>query len=114
VHQVDLKDPGSQNLRTLAFKAEAVGVTQIYTTMAMAATARDRRKIMFFSHNKSKNVKISNNFFSFFSSLNQYFPHIPFVASKKETSIFWTVSTIAGCDLDQDLFKYNQSYFASN
>jgi hypothetical protein len=28
-------------------------------------------------------VKISNKFFSFFSSLNQYFPHIPYVASKK-------------------------------
>jgi hypothetical protein len=27
-------------------------------------------------------MKISN-FFSFFSSLNQYFPHIPYVASKK-------------------------------
>jgi hypothetical protein len=28
-------------------------------------------------------VKISNKKFSFFSSLNQYFPHIPYVASKK-------------------------------
>jgi hypothetical protein len=37
---------------------------------------------MFFSHKKSKNGKISNNFFSFFSSQNQYFPHIPYVASK--------------------------------
>jgi hypothetical protein len=27
-------------------------------------------------------VKISNNFFSFFSTRNQYFPHIPYVASK--------------------------------
>jgi hypothetical protein len=60
VHQVSLKDPGSQNFRTLAFKGEAVGVTQIYptTAAAAAATARDRRKfflaqIMFFSHKKS-------------------------------------------------------------
>jgi hypothetical protein len=29
-------------------------------------------------------VKISNKFFSFFPSLNQYFPHIPYVASKKQ------------------------------
>jgi hypothetical protein len=29
-------------------------------------------------------VKISNKNFSFFSSLNQYFPHIPFVASKNQ------------------------------
>jgi hypothetical protein len=27
-------------------------------------------------------VKISNKFFSFFSTRNQYFPHIPYVASK--------------------------------
>jgi hypothetical protein len=30
-------------------------------------------------------VKISNKKFSFFSSRNQYFPHIPYVASKKVT-----------------------------
>jgi hypothetical protein len=29
-------------------------------------------------------MKISKNFFSFFSSLNQYFPHIPYVASKNQ------------------------------
>jgi hypothetical protein len=29
-------------------------------------------------------VKISNKNFSFFSSRNQYFPHIPYVASKKQ------------------------------
>jgi hypothetical protein len=28
-------------------------------------------------------VKISDKKFSFFSSRNQYFPHIPYVASKK-------------------------------
>jgi hypothetical protein len=28
-------------------------------------------------------VKISNKKFSFFSTRNQYFPHIPYVASKK-------------------------------
>jgi hypothetical protein len=28
-------------------------------------------------------MKISEIFFSFFSTLNQYFPHIPYVASKK-------------------------------
>jgi hypothetical protein len=43
---------------TLAFKEEAVGVTQIYPTTATAATARDRRafyiaQIIFFSHKKS-------------------------------------------------------------
>jgi hypothetical protein len=38
---------------------------------------------MFFSHKKSLNVKIGNNFFSFLSTRNQYFPHIPYVASKK-------------------------------
>jgi hypothetical protein len=27
-------------------------------------------------------MKISENFFKFFSTLNQYFPHIPYVASK--------------------------------
>jgi ADP-dependent phosphofructokinase/glucokinase len=29
-------------------------------------------------------VKISNKNFSFFSTRNQYFPHIPYVASKKK------------------------------
>jgi hypothetical protein len=42
-------------------------------------------QIMFFSHKKSLNVKISNKKNSFFSSQNQYFPHIPYVASKKST-----------------------------
>jgi hypothetical protein len=32
-------------------------------------------------------VKISNNFFSFFPSLNQYFPHIPYVASIYEKNV---------------------------
>jgi hypothetical protein len=48
VHQVGLKNLWSQNFRTLAFKGEAVGVTQIYATTAAtaatAATARDRQK----------------------------------------------------------------------
>jgi hypothetical protein len=30
-------------------------------------------------------MKIIGNKISFFSTLNQYFPHIPYVASKKET-----------------------------
>jgi hypothetical protein len=50
VHQVGLKEPGSQNFRTLAFKGEAVGVTQIYATTATAATARDRRKFFYRSN----------------------------------------------------------------
>jgi hypothetical protein len=29
-------------------------------------------------------MKISKKIFSFFSTVNQYFPHIPYVASKKE------------------------------
>jgi hypothetical protein len=48
VHQVGLKDPGSQNFRSLAFKGEAVGVTQIYATTA--ATARDRRTFFYRSN----------------------------------------------------------------
>jgi hypothetical protein len=42
-------------------------------------------QIMFFSYKKSLNEKISNNFFSFFSTRNQNFPHIPYVASKKSS-----------------------------
>jgi hypothetical protein len=42
VHQVGLKDPGSQNFKTLSFKGEAVGVTQMYPT---TAPVRDRRII---------------------------------------------------------------------
>jgi hypothetical protein len=63
----------------------AVDVAQILRSTA-TALARDTRiffaQIMFFSHKKSLNGKISNNFFSFFSTRNQYFPHIPYVASK--------------------------------
>jgi hypothetical protein len=44
MHQVGSKDSRNQNFRTLAFKEEAVGVTQIYPTTATAATARERRK----------------------------------------------------------------------
>jgi hypothetical protein len=32
-------------------------------------------------------MKISKIFFSFFLSLNQYFPHIPYVASKKQNFV---------------------------
>jgi hypothetical protein len=51
VHQVGLKDYGSQNFRILDFKGEAVGVTQIYPTMAAtAAMARDKHKFFFRSN----------------------------------------------------------------
>jgi hypothetical protein len=61
-------------------------LAQKLRTATETATPRDRRnffiaQIMFFSHKKSKNVKISNLVF-FFSPRNQYFPHIPYVASK--------------------------------
>jgi hypothetical protein len=36
-------------------------------------------------------VKISNKKFSFFLARNQYFPHIPYVASKK-IKIFYNFS----------------------
>jgi hypothetical protein len=53
---------GSRNFRTLAFKREAVDVTQIYPTTATVATAAQRRvtdgkkviaQIMLLSHKKS-------------------------------------------------------------
>jgi hypothetical protein len=65
----------------------------IQISVTATATARDRWKkfiaqIMFLSHKKSLNVKISNNFFHL-SQQNQYFPHIPYVASKKMKTIFF-------------------------
>jgi hypothetical protein len=85
VHQVGSKDSGSQNFTLLALMGKAVGVTQILCTTA--ATARDRRnffmaQIMLVIHKKSRKMKISD-FFSFFSTLNQYFSHNLYVASKK-------------------------------
>jgi hypothetical protein len=86
VHQFGSKDSGSQNFTFLALKGKAVSVTQILCTTAV--TARDRRiffliaQIMLVIHKKSRKMKISD-FFSFFSTLNQYFPHMPYVASKK-------------------------------
>jgi hypothetical protein len=53
-------------------------------------------QIMFLSHKKSLNVKISNKKISFFSSRNQYFPHIPYVASKKSKSTILNFSVILG------------------
>jgi hypothetical protein len=46
---------------------------------ATVATARDRRK----KYRSKVRKKISEKYFSFFLALNQYFPHIPYVASKK-------------------------------
>jgi hypothetical protein len=47
-------------------------------------------------------VKISNKKFSFFSSRNQYFPHIPYVASKKRV---WNFG------ISQDIiFSYKKKY----
>jgi hypothetical protein len=68
---------------------KAVGVTQI---LRSTATARDRRKNNYrsnhvFSHKKSQNVKISNKKNSFFSSRNQYFPHIPYGEIKNKELI---------------------------
>jgi hypothetical protein len=54
VHQVGLKDSGSQNFRTLAFRGEAVGVTQIlyYTGNGNGAVTDGKfyiAQIMFFT-----------------------------------------------------------------
>jgi hypothetical protein len=54
MHQVGPKDSGSRNFSFLAFKGEAVGVTQISSNNGNGA-ARDSRKkiiaqIMLFSH----------------------------------------------------------------
>jgi hypothetical protein len=66
VHQVGLKDSESQNFSFLALKAEPVVEVQILRT-ATARRVTDGKlfiaQIMFFSHKKSSNVKISNNFF---------------------------------------------------
>jgi hypothetical protein len=75
VHQVGRKDPGSQNFSFLALKAEPVGEEQILRTARRVTGGKKFiAQIMFFSHKKSLNVKISNNFFSFFSSRNQLLP----------------------------------------
>jgi hypothetical protein len=44
-------------------------------------------QIMFLSYKKSQNMKISKKKILFFSTVNQSFPHIPYVASKKATTI---------------------------
>jgi hypothetical protein len=48
-----------------------------------AATARDRRNFFYCVNHVIEKMKIGENTFSFFSTLNQYFRHIPYVASKK-------------------------------
>jgi hypothetical protein len=44
-----------------------------------------------FNYHKAEDrlLKISNQKISFFPSLNQYFPHIPNVASKKPSDLFY-------------------------
>jgi hypothetical protein len=44
-------------------------------------------------------VKISNKKFSFFSSLNQYFPHIPYVASEKPDALVGACKLSTHCKL---------------
>jgi hypothetical protein len=61
-------------------------------------TARDRRKkiitqIMLFVHKKSKKIKNNQKLIS----LNQYFPHFPYAASKKGKII--------------NLFSFAQKFF---
>jgi hypothetical protein len=72
-------------------------VTQICANGGGKATARDRRKniiaqITLFIHKKSYKIKISEIFFLFFSTLNQYFPHISYVASKNDFSRWRKIS----------------------
>jgi hypothetical protein len=59
VHQVGPKDSGSQNVSFLALKAEPVGEVQRRVTDGKKFVAQ----IMFFSHKKSLNVKISKKSF---------------------------------------------------
>jgi hypothetical protein len=85
VNQVGPKDSESLNLSFLALKGEAVGVPQISSYNGNGARQTDfflSLKSCYLAI-KSPKVKISRFFFSFFPSLNQYFPHIPYVASKK-------------------------------
>jgi hypothetical protein len=44
-------------------------------------------QIMLFIHKKSYKIEISEKKFSFFSTLNQSFPHISYVASKKSDAL---------------------------
>jgi hypothetical protein len=74
-HQVGPKDFASQNFSFLVLKAEPVGEVKILLTV------RDGR-IFLLLKSCYLAIKISNQKNSFFSSRNQYFPHIPYVASK--------------------------------
>jgi hypothetical protein len=72
VHQVGLKYFGSKNFSFLAFKGEAVGVTQISSYNGNGRRVTDGKKL-----------SLKSCFLGIFPSQNQYFPHIPpYVASK--------------------------------
>jgi hypothetical protein len=49
-------------------------------------------------------VKISNKKFSFFPSLNQYFPHIPYVASKNQVRRLLFLISTASLDFLKNFF----------
>jgi hypothetical protein len=60
-------------------------------------------------------VKISNKKFSFFPSLNQYFPHIPYVASKKAmTKIRSFNNNEFVDDIDNGDYSDNKDYIDYN
>jgi hypothetical protein len=56
-------------------------------------------------------VKISNKFFSFFSSRNQYFPHIPYVASKKCFPMKIAAKKVQGKFSAEEFFAEYSSFF---
>jgi hypothetical protein len=87
--------------------------------ISATATARDRRKffiaqIMLFCHKKCKKslkMKIIKKIFSFFSTVNQYFPHIPYMASKIDFSaIFKNRASPVFYDSEQSfIFRQNKT-----
>jgi hypothetical protein len=90
VHQIGLKDYGCLNFSFLTLKAQAVVEAKILRTAT--TTARDKGKqICRWNHviYSWKVVKNENRQkkYSFFSTLNQYFPHILYVASKNRSSV---------------------------
>jgi hypothetical protein len=90
VHQVGPKDYRSQNFSFLAF----IGTELVFRQISSNNGGNGAWQTEIFFSLKScflairTNVKISNKKFSFFSTRNQNFPHIPYVASEKNLGSF--------------------------
>jgi hypothetical protein len=103
IHQVEPKDYGSQTFSFLACKKEAVGVVKKFANGngAWQTEIFLSLKSRFFALKSTKTWKTAT-IFSFIPSLNQYFLHIPYVASKSNKDFYLSRAVAAATTYSPD------------